>query len=235
MRLMVTGSAPISKDVLKFLKIAFCCPINEGYGQTECTAAASASASNDSEVGHIGGPYPTCDFRLFDIPEMNYTSKDQDEQGNPLPRGEICIRGFNVFRGYFQLPDKTAEALDENGWLHTGDVGVLLPNGAVKIIDRKKNIFKLSQGEYVAPEKLEQVFQQMPLVMQNFMYGDSLQSNMVGIIVPEKEPLMKWAAEKGIAGTYEELCEKQETKDMFVAELKKKGKEAGFFGFEIPQ
>ena len=155
MRVMVTGSAPISKDVLKFLKVAFCCPINEGYGQTENTAAASASWSNDPEVGHIGGPYPTCDMRLFDIPEMDYTSKDKDENGNSMPRGEICIRGYNVFRGYFQMPEKTAEALDSNGWLHTGDVGVLLPNGAIKIIDRKKNIFKLSQGEYVAPEKLE--------------------------------------------------------------------------------
>lgn len=144
MRIMVTGSAPISKDTLKFLKIAFCCPINEGYGQTENTAAGAASWSNDPEVGHIGCPYPTCDMRLYDIPEMDYTSKDKDAQGNPMPRGEICIRGYNVFRGYFQMPDKTAEALDSNGWLHTGDVGMLLPNGAVKIIDRKKNIFKLS-------------------------------------------------------------------------------------------
>jgi long-chain acyl-CoA synthetase len=101
MRLMVTGSAPISKDTLRFLKIAFCCPINEGYGQTECCAAASSTWSQDPEVGHIGGPYPACDFRLFDIPEMNYTSKDKDENGNPQPRGEICIRGFNVFKGYF--------------------------------------------------------------------------------------------------------------------------------------
>lgn len=74
----------------------------------------------------------------------------------------------------------------------------------------------------------------MPLVAQNFMYGDSLQSCMVGIVVPEKDPFMKWAESAGISGTYEEICEKQEAKDMFVAELKKKGKEVGFFGFEIP-
>jgi len=132
------------------------------------------------------------------------------------------------------MPDKTAETLDSQGWLHTGDVGCLNPNGSVRIIDRKKNIFKLSQGEYVAPEKLEQSFQQMPLVAQNFMYGDSLQSNMVGIIVPEKSVLEKWAKENGVEGTYEELCLNQQVIDMVVAEVKKHGRAAGFFGFEIP-
>lgn len=174
MRIMTTGSAPISKDVLTFLKVAFCCPINEGYGQTENTGIATVCWNRDPEVGHIGGPYPTCDIKLSDIPEMSYTSKDKDENGDPMPRGEVCIKGYNVFRGYFQMPERTAEAIDSNGWLHTGDVGQFRPNGSIKIIDRKKNIFKLSQGEYVAPEKLEQTFQQMPLVAQNFMYGDSL-------------------------------------------------------------
>ena len=236
MRLMVTGSAPISKDTLEFLKIAFCCPINEGYGQTECCAAASSTHENDPEVGHIGGPYPACDFRLFDIPDMNYKSDDKDENGTPMPRGEICIRGANVFKGYFQMPDKTAETIDKSGWLHTGDVGVMNPNGSIRIIDRKKNIFKLSQGEYVAPEKLEGAFQQMPIVAQNFMYGDSLQSNMVGIIVPEKPEVEKWAKEENIEyGSYEDLLKMDKTKDYFIAELKKKGKESGFFGFEIPQ
>lgn len=149
---MITGSAPIAAEILNTMKVVFSCPIREGYGQTETAAPATLTGLYDPTSGHVGGPIGSIKIRLRDIPEMEYFSTDEN------PRGEVCFKGPSVFRGYYKAPDKTAEAFDEEGWLKSGDVGMVLPNGAIKIIDRAKNIFKLSQGEYIAPEKLENVY-----------------------------------------------------------------------------
>ena len=149
---MVTGSAPISADVLSFLKCCFACPIHEGYGQTESCAASTVTSAFDGQAGHVGGPLACVRLRLRDIPEMEYYSTDEN------PRGEICFQGNSVFHGYYKNPERTNEALSKDKWLHSGDVGMIMPNGSVKIIDRAKNIFKLSQGEYIAPEKLENAY-----------------------------------------------------------------------------
>ena len=150
---MVTGSAPIDKNVLDFLKLCFCCPIVEGYGLTESCAGSSFCLPEDVNTGHVGGPIEAVKFRFKDLPEMSYMSTDK-----PYPRGEICMSGPCIFEGYYKREDKTAECFDEEGWFLTGDVGMVYPNGSIKIIDRSKNIFKLSQGEYIAPEKIEQIF-----------------------------------------------------------------------------
>ena len=118
----------------------------EGYGQTECTAVSFATAMGDNSYGHVGGPIPAIEFKLVDVPELNYFHTDK-----PHPRGEICIRGATIIPGYYKNPQKTAEAIDAEGWLHSGDIGMLVEGNAMRIIDRKKNIFKLSQGEYIAP------------------------------------------------------------------------------------
>lgn len=135
---MVTGSAPISAEVLNFLKVCFCAPIHEGYGQTESSAASTITSGFDPQAGHVGGPLSCIRIRLRDIPEMQYYSTDE------MPRGEICFQGNSIFKGYFKNEEKTKEALTEDGWLASGDVGVVMPNGSIKIIDRAKNIFKLS-------------------------------------------------------------------------------------------
>jgi len=152
-RVMVTASAPISKEVLDLLKVAFSCPVLEAYGMSETLGASNFTMANDPISGTVGGPALTYTVKLKDLPDMDYRLTDK-----PFPRGEICMGGPCVFRGYFKNPEKTAEMLDEDGFVHSGDVGVLYPNGAVRILDRCKNIFKLSQGEYLAPEKLENVY-----------------------------------------------------------------------------
>lgn len=106
------------------------------------------------------------------------------------------MRGSSVFTGYYKDKTNTDETIDKDGWHHSGDVGALLPNGAVKIIDRKKNIYKLSQGEYIAPEKVENVYKQNPIVSDVFLYGDSLRNYNIAIVVPNKDVL----ASHGING-----------------------------------
>jgi len=115
----------------------------------------------------------------------------------PYPRGELCVKGNNVFHGYFKREDKTAEAFDEQGWFCTGDVVVAYPNGTVRIVDRSKNIFKLSQGEYIAPEKLENIYVQSAFIAQIMIYGDSFKNNTVGIIVVDPETAKLWGSKNG--------------------------------------
>jgi len=135
---MLSGSAPISGEVLDYLKICFCCAISEGYGMTETAAGSVLTFTNEYKSGHVGGPVANVKAKLRDIPEMGYLSTN-----NP-PKGEIMLKGSSIMPGYFKNEEKTKEAFTEDGWLYTGDVGEVLPNGALKIVDRAKNIFKLS-------------------------------------------------------------------------------------------
>ena len=98
---MITGSAPISPDVLSFLKACFSCPILEGYGQTETAAPATLPWLYDPDCGNVGPPMPSCDIKLIDIPEMGYTCEDKNEAGLIQPRGEVCFRGHNCFKAYY--------------------------------------------------------------------------------------------------------------------------------------
>jgi long-chain acyl-CoA synthetase len=97
-----------------------------------------------------------------------------------------------MFTGYYKNKEKTAEAYTEDGWLNSGDVAIIYPNGSVKIIDRAKNIFKLSQGEYIAPEKLENVYVQSSYIAQVFVHGESLQSYLVAVVVPDPDAVKKY-------------------------------------------
>uniref|UniRef100_A0A3B5MLD8 Long-chain-fatty-acid--CoA ligase n=1 Tax=Xiphophorus couchianus TaxID=32473 RepID=A0A3B5MLD8_9TELE len=224
LRFALTASAPISCTVLSFLRATMGCMICEGYGQTECTGGCTFSLIGDSSTGHVGAPLPCAMVKVVDIPDMNYFAKNGE--------GEICIRGPSVFKGYLKDPERTAEALDSDGWLHTGDVGQWLPNGTLRIIDRKKHIFKLCQGEYVAPEKIENVYMRSVPVLQVFVHGDSLQSYVVGIVVPDREVFVEWAKERAFVGSYQELCHNPDVKNAVLEDMRAVGKEAGLKSFE---
>uniref|UniRef100_A0A8I3PJV9 Arachidonate--CoA ligase n=1 Tax=Canis lupus familiaris TaxID=9615 RepID=A0A8I3PJV9_CANLF len=223
-RLMITGAAPVSSTVLTFLRAALGCQFYEGYGQTECTAGCCLTVPGDWTAGHVGSPMPCNLIKLVDVEEMNYLAAKGE--------GEVCVKGPNVFKGYLKDPAKTAEVLDKDGWLHTGDIGKWLPNGTLKIIDRKKHIFKLAQGEYIAPEKIENIYVRSEPVAQVFVHGESLQAFLIAIVVPDVETLGPWARKKGLEGSFEELCRNKDVRKAVLEDMVRLGKDSGLKPFE---
>eukprot|EP01128_Nolandella_sp_AFSM9_P005616 TRINITY_DN2746_c0_g1_i1.p1 TRINITY_DN2746_c0_g1~~TRINITY_DN2746_c0_g1_i1.p1 ORF type:complete len:649 (-),score=154.76 TRINITY_DN2746_c0_g1_i1:37-1983(-) len=227
-RVMVTGSAPLSDTVMNFLRVCFSVPVIEGYGQTENAAGLTTQLSSQQSCGHVGFVIPSAEIKLIDLPAQDYLSSDK-----PYPRGEICFRGPIATQGYFKNKKKTDELIDEHGWLHTGDVGLIYPDGRLKIIDRSKNIFKLAQGEYVAPEKLENIYVQSEWVAQAFVYGDSLKASLVAVVVPDFETLLPWCKEQGIAGDEAKLVQNEKVVALIKDDMIAKGKANGLLGFEL--
>ncbi|CAH1795346.1 unnamed protein product [Owenia fusiformis] len=224
-KLIVTGSAPLSSRVLNFLRCAAGCVVVEGYGSTETSSVCTTTTRGDPTIDHVGPPLSCSMIKLADVGEMNYFARED--------KGEVCVKGPNVFMGYLDLPEKTAEALDSEGWLHTGDIGQWLPNGTLKIIDRKKHIFKLAQGEYIAPEKIENIYVRSQALAQLFVYGESLQSFLVGVCVPDPDTFTAWVKDKcKLEGDIEELCKNETVKKAILADITDIGKKAGLHSFE---
>lgn len=147
------------------------------------------------------------------------TGNDNDKNGFQLG-GEILIKGSIVFSGYFKDEEKTKEVLDTEGWYHTGDIAHWNANGTLSIVDRKKDIFKLSQGEYVVPGHLENVYLQNALILQIYLYGDSLKSCVVAVVVPNAE-------------LFNPSLAKDELKAYLLSEMVKTGRAAGLKSYEI--
>eukprot|EP00668_Euglena_longa_P017221 GGOE01021585.1.p1 GENE.GGOE01021585.1~~GGOE01021585.1.p1 ORF type:complete len:706 (+),score=240.65 GGOE01021585.1:49-2118(+) len=183
---MFCGGAPLNAKTQEFIRIVLGTSMEQGYGLTETTSCLSVQYFNDLSVGNVGAVHDPCEVKLVDIPEMGYTSADK-----PCPQGEIVVRGPVVSPGYFQLPDVTAEVFTD-GWFRTGDVGMWLPSGALRLIDRKKNLVKLAMGEYVALEKLESIYSNVRFVQPNGIccVANPEKMYVVALILINKEPLL---------------------------------------------
>lgn len=220
----VSAAAPMDSNMMELFKVLFSAYFLQGYGQTESAGPLSISYTTDTYPGSSGPPVQCSIAKVVDVPEMEYYSTDKTD-GYPTPRGELCIKGTHLAKEYFKDSEKTAAMYDKDGWFHTGDIALITPTGGIKIIDRKKNIFKLQHGEYIAPEKIENILSGSPWVLQLLVYGDSYQTYLIGILVPNKETVMKWAKEHNVQGTYEEVCKNEELNKTILKDLDKLGRE----------
>ncbi|EFC43692.1 predicted protein, partial [Naegleria gruberi] len=198
---IVTGGAATSPEVIKFLRDCFKVPVFNGYASTECGSIGwidrgeleqvyitdKTKKDNENLPSHmllVDG----VTIKLENVPELSYYITDQ-----PNARGEICVKSEDCIPGYYRDAQKTSELIDSEGFYHTGDIGEISKSTyKVKVIDRRKNIFKLAQGEFVAPENLENLFiSKSHFIDQMFLYGNSFRSFMVAVIVPKNVPILQ--------------------------------------------
>jgi fatty acid CoA ligase FadD9 len=173
----MSGSAPISAEMRAWVESFLDLHLVEGYGSTEAGAVFVD--------GQVRRP-PVTDYKLVDVPELGYFHTDR-----PHPRGELLVKSTDLFPGYYKRPEVTAEVFDPDGFYRTGDVMAEVGPDQVVYLDRRNNVLKLSQGEFVAVSKLEAVFGSSPLVRQIYVYGNSARSYLLAVIVPTEDALSR--------------------------------------------
>ena len=232
-RQLVSGGAPLSVATMNFLRVLFGsqATIHEGYGLTESTGGISLTSPYDlSPAGHVGGPLPVVDVCLADVPDMEYFHSDSVHGDFRCDgRGEILVRGPGIFKGYYKDENATKEALTSDGWLRTGDIGLWRPDGQLSIVDRKKNLLKLSQGEYVAVEKIENILGRASSVNQIFVHGVSTEDCVVCVVVPDVDIWQKWLSAQNGKNSDGSL----KFAAVVLEELTELGNKNGLKGFEI--
>ncbi|MER7849266.1 carboxylic acid reductase [Kitasatospora sp. NPDC096077] len=171
----VSGSAPPSAELTAFVEDCLQVRLHDGYGSTEAGTVALD--------GRLLRP-PVTDHKLVDVPELGYFGTD-----SPYPRGELLIRSDRLVPGYFRRPDATAEAFDEDGFYRTGDIMALVGPDTLRYVDRRSNVLKLSQGEFVTLSRLEALYGGSPVVRQIFLYGNSARSHLLAVVVPTRDAL----------------------------------------------
>jgi len=244
-RIMASGAAPLSADMALWAKTVYNCPVLQGYGMTENSGAAVAMPTSLNTSGSVGGPLPCIEVKLVDTDDYKVSDRypssaaefdrqfsfkgkfDSRKAGTSVQRGEVCMRGPGVCLGYYKKEKESREVIDSQGWLHTGDIGQWNPDGSLSIIDRKKNIFKLAQGEYVAPEAIEAACTPSKWVSQVFVYGNSLEPCTVAIVVPDRDTILPYAKSKGINGSLQDVCNNGTIKSFIFEDMKLLATQAG--------
>lgn len=228
LRLMMNGGGPISKDTQKFLSMAIA-PMISGYGLTETAAMGALTDPMAWDCNALGEIPSSIEVKLVDFPDAGYLTKN-----NP-PQGEIFIRGGSVTTHYWQNEEETKGAFSEDGWFMTGDIGEFdSRTGHLRIIDRKKNLVKTLNGEYIALEKLESIYRTSPVVGNICVYAAEDQDKPVAIIVPIEAALKKIAEDNHIqGGNLETLVHNENLKSVVLAQLQSAGRAGGLRGIEI--
>ncbi|MBF6339092.1 carboxylic acid reductase [Nocardia abscessus] len=176
MIMAICGSAPVSAEMKSFVESVLDLELHDGYGSTE----AGGVVVIDERVQRP----PVLDYKLADVPELGYFRTDK-----PHPRGELLLKSATLISGYYKRPEITAEIFDADGFYKTGDIVAELAPDRLVYVDRRNNVLKLSQGEFVAVSRLEAVYATSPLIQQIFVYGSSERAYLLAVIVPTDEVL----------------------------------------------
>jgi len=182
------------------------------------------SNPHDKAFSQVGPPLSCCEVKLVSVPDLEYKVEDN--------KGEICIRGYNISSGYYKDEEKTKEDFDEEGWFHTGDIGHWNDNGTLSIIDRKKNIFKLSQGEYIQAEVLEGLYK-TKYISQLWIHGYSTEDFIVAVGSVNHIALQQFGKQMGFGEDVDELCKNEDVKQMIIDEITVIARDLGRPGYEI--
>jgi len=234
-RTMVSGSAPLDPSLQTFLRVVFGNRLAQGYGLTETYACGLVQIEGDLSVGTCGAVMPSNEICLANMPDVEYLVTDQ-----PQPRGELLLRGPTLFSGYYKNKEETEKCMLPDGWFRTGDIATVDSRGRFKIIDRVKNVLKLAQGEYISPERIENVYlSHLNFLAQAYVHGDSVQTFLVALfgVMPEMfAPFASKVLGRTIAATdlqaVAAACKNAKVRAAVVKEMDKVGKKNNFAGYE---